>query len=518
MTQRDVGILNFFSCDSDDGELSLMTHSWCPSSSSSSDSAETSDDDDSLGIGGDDEYFGEGGCVGEITRATRLLDGAGRPSDLLEALYAAARGNDVAALRLMLRGAAAGPTVPGGPSAPRPPRRRRRRWVPRFCAGLDPDAAEPGTGRTAAWYAACAGSCDALAELAGAGADLDGKSLQGVAPLHIATAMNEPSATRVLLELGADPEVRNLHGATAAWMAASAGHRDVLAVLIGCGVDVNAPDRAGVSPALAAARKGRTEALWLLCRCKADFERSSDAGDTCVTVAVDNNDREIIRVLAYALNAVPSDEDPPPNILGAPSASGEPPLCRAARLGHYEAFIQLLCAAPHNVTATDPRGRHALLVAAGRGRLRTVRAICNLGPPLASAALDAADDEGHAPLSAACAGGHADVAGLLIAAGADATPRRPTGQGPPVPVLLTVAREGHAGVARALLENGADAGVVCGGGHTALSEAAKAGHMELCRVLMGHGAGRSVRERRAAAQRARRYRHWYVAAFIEAAG
>eukprot|EP00588_Corethron_pennatum_P035717 CAMPEP_0194348394 /NCGR_PEP_ID=MMETSP0171-20130528/106513_1 /TAXON_ID=218684 /ORGANISM="Corethron pennatum, Strain L29A3" /LENGTH=369 /DNA_ID=CAMNT_0039115733 /DNA_START=191 /DNA_END=1298 /DNA_ORIENTATION=- len=38
MTQRDAGILNFFSCDSDDGEMSLMTHSWCPSSSSSSDS------------------------------------------------------------------------------------------------------------------------------------------------------------------------------------------------------------------------------------------------------------------------------------------------------------------------------------------------------------------------------------------------------------------------------------------------------------------------------------------------
>jgi ankyrin repeat protein len=91
------------------------------------------------------------------------------------------------------------------------------------------------------------------------------------------------------------------------------------------------------------------------------------------------------------------------------------------------------------------------------------------------------------PLWEAARAGHADVARLLLAEGADANV--PRGQDLSVP-LHAAAGEGHLGVVRLLVAQGADVGVQDAGGETPLDWAAGAGRNEVVDFLKQQGAAK----------------------------
>lgn len=102
-------------------------------------------------------------------------------------------------------------------------------------------------------------------------------------------------------------------------------------------------------------------------------------------------------------------------------------------------------------------------------------------------------------MSRACYWGDDLAVRMLLAAGADPSgpkdyiqfrSRYKLGYEPSLH-LVTAARRGHLLVVRQLLDSGAQANLVEGEGHTALSVAAREGHAEVVRLLLTFGADKS---------------------------
>ena len=125
--------------------------------------------------------------------------------------------------------------------------------------------------------------------------------------------------------------------------------------------------------------------------------------------------------------------------------------------------------------------------AAMRGDTDGVRALIEGG-----ADVNAALGDGMTALHWAAERGDADLADLLLAAGAEAEPTTRLGAYRP---LHLAARGGHASVLRALLEAGADAGAgTATGGVTPLHMAAASGSAASVALLVAHGADVDRRE------------------------
>jgi uncharacterized protein len=101
-----------------------------------------------------------------------------------------------------------------------------------------------------------------IAALIDAGADVNGPTSTGAAPLHFAAASGHVDAVSTLLEHGADPNIReNAAGQTPLMFAAAANRAEVITALIGHGADASIEskvvDAKTVADADAAARRRR---------------------------------------------------------------------------------------------------------------------------------------------------------------------------------------------------------------------------------------------------------------------
>jgi ankyrin repeat protein len=172
---------------------------------------------------------------------------------------------------------------------------------------------------------------------------------------------------------------------------------------------------------------------------------------------------------------------------------GVTPLSLACANGNA-AIVELLVESGADPNTTLPGGETVLMTAARVGALSSVKALLSRG-----AAVDAKDERrGQTALMWAAAEGHADVAGALIAAGADFRARLGSGFTP----LLFAVREGRSGVVKLLLEAGADVNEIVpldgrrrsyGGrlppaGASALLIAVMNAHFELASRLLDAGA------------------------------
>jgi ankyrin repeat protein len=148
-------------------------------------------------------------------------------------------------------------------------------------------------------------------------------------------------------------------------------------------------------------------------------------------------------------------------------------------------LLSVVLSAALAVAASDARGGN-IHDAAREGDLERLRAILEESPSL----VDSRDENGMTPLHLACRGVHVDVAGFLVAAGADVTATDDNGVTP----LHSVAFRGNMELCRLFIDNGADIDATITGGTASIHLAVRAGHTGVVEVLLDSGAGVDTRD------------------------
>lgn len=261
-------------------------------------------------------------------------------------------------------------------------------------AGADVQAAGPG-GVTPLALAVVKGE-NALAEkLLQAGARPGGLTPDGSRLLPWAIRHGRMLFVRSLIKAGADPHQKDADGSPLLHVAMAAGRKDLALELIHLGADCGATDAAGESALVIALRKGWTEQVEPLIRRGADPNLPDAEGLTPLARAIQERNLP----LASTLRQLGAVADP---------ASLHRELIAAYRAGETEKLGWLL----RFGAEPSPAGRPCLIRrAAADARLGELHLFLGYARRVPDGLL-----------SDACRLGHADLAALLLAHGADPNP------------------------------------------------------------------------------------------------
>ncbi len=238
--------------------------------------------------------------------------------------------------------------------------------------------------------------------------------------LHLAAHMSDKAIIRLLLDFGADMEGRDYFEMTPLHYAARTWWEDQGAVelLLARGASIDAGDFLGRTPLAHAARAGNMAVVELLLAHGANVHPRDNMGETPLHLTKDNDIAELLITNGADVNAKDND--------------GEAPLYRAKDKN----IAELLIAKGADVNARDDIGRTPLheIVWSGKNAI-------DLGkyrdPYFVAKAPYRAEDR--------------DIAGLLIAKGADVNAKSYDGRTP----LVIAINEGHYDVADLLRRHGA---------------------------------------------------------------
>lgn len=248
-------------------------------------------------------------------------------------------------------------------------------------------------------FSAVDGGCvDLVTELLDHGASVEARDRFGARPLSHAARFGHLPVVGLLLTRGAPLDARNLAGASALFAAIERGHVPVALRLIERGADVNLPGRSGVTPISVAAYVGN---------------------DT----------------IAEALLAHGADER-------APDQTGKPPIVYAAAGARFDVVTRLL--GRHvDINARYANDLTLLMWACGPDESVAEAQAIKLASYLldAGAHIDDRDARGRTALMIAAEGGRADIAGLLLARGADPSLKDMAGHRAADLTVLTALRE-----------------------------------------------------------------------------
>lgn len=276
----------------------------------------------------------------------------------------------------------------------------------------------------------------------------------------------DAEAVRVLLDDGADPDTRQTDGATALHWAAFRQNIEIMTLLIEAGADVNAVNRLGASPLFVAAKGGHAGMISRLLEAGADPDIALPMGETPVMTAARSGAAEGVRHLAEA----------GANVNASERSRGQAALMWAAAQGHVGVARVLVDAGAELEARSTVRPRLMFAEASNGG------------------AFDQGITEqlgGYTPLLFATRNGHGGVARLLIEAGAEIDGAAGNGASP----LVVAVHSGHFALARRLLELGADPNAI-GAGYNALHAAVLRGDLDTVNALLEHGADPDVRLQR----------------------
>jgi ankyrin repeat protein len=275
--------------------------------------------------------------------------------------------------------------------------------------------------------AARAGDACAAAAALDAGAATQSGDRRGRAPLAIAAAGGHEACVALMLARGAAAGAADCVGDTALHRACTQGNGPIASALIAAGADVNAADEDGWTPLHWAAKCGHEAAVAVALAAGAD------------AAATNNVRRAHIRRLTVCARALTPR--------------------RACLLSQDGATALQLACSDAVRAALSPRGARALLAAVRAGDAAATAAALDAG-----ADADGADESADTALHYAVWKGHADVAAVLLARGAE--PSRGNAWGStPLHLAAAQPRSSTGGadaadgcVLRALIAAGADAG------------------------------------------------------------
>lgn len=169
-----------------------------------------------------------------------------------------------------------------------------------LAAGADPNLSM-NDGRSPLHYAAVKCHIKVFVQLIEKGARIDGQSVRGSTPLHLAS-MRCPDVTRLLLEYGADPNVENVAGDTPLTLAVECFNAKNIKLLVDAGaiVDHKSSMDGGTALHLASTSISLSCVIALL-EAGADIEaKTKDSEMTPLMLAVDNANLELVKFLVEA--------------------------------------------------------------------------------------------------------------------------------------------------------------------------------------------------------------------------
>jgi ankyrin repeat protein len=278
-----------------------------------------------------------------------------RAQEPVDLFYKAIRGNDVAALRTLVRSANVN--------------ERDKR------------------GATPLLYAAAYGSSEAMRVLVNAGAEVNASNDFGATPLM--WAITEPEKVRLLLAHGAEVNARSKMGRTPLWLAAAHdGASATVKMLLDRGADLGVRDDRQSTPLLAATASNDLASVRLLLEKGAGANDKDAVGMTPLMYAASNGNQKAVELLLARgadVNAVSL-----PGIAGTvkngPIALGSlTPLLLASTYGGPE-IVKTLLDAGANVDAQDVRNMTSLMLAIATDHAdpRTVRLLLDRGAAVAT--------------------------------------------------------------------------------------------------------------------------------------
>ena len=374
-------------------------------------------------------------------------------------------------------------------------------------------------------YACTHGSLCLVKALFGKGANANVHGENGLTPLIIASASGKYEIVRYLVEeKEAELELVQVQGCTALMAAALNGKSEVVEYLLERGANPKAESEHGWTSLMFASEGGHLKvAKALVKKDKSILDLRNNAGNTALMVAAANGQLEVVEYLCGE-GADPS----------AHNSSGWNALLGAAKAGNPELVRFLIDTAgldPNHKTAT---GWTPLINAVDWKHMEIIRLLVEKG-----ADIEARDGEGNSPLRRTISWPkNPEVAKLLVELGADVNAEDSHGN----TVLYLVAVEGDPEMASYFLENGADPnkrsryGVEMdyGNFNWVMEEpqrrggnleyplicAASAGHLDLVKLLVEHGAdmGAKTVDGLSALDAAKKEGHPEIAEYLESKG
>lgn len=374
--------------------------------------------------------------------------------------------------------------------------------------------ASPKTKQNALHTAAAAGRPELFEVLAALGLSVNGRDKDGNTPLHLAAAGGHADAMRKLIDMGADPNIRNTNIETPLYVAAEKGFGegvDLLITLPRVAREVNshANYSSGFTPLMVAAHKDFPAVIEKLFNVGADINQTDNRNRNSLYIAAEAGNVEAAKKLVR---------------LGADAGKGQLPRSSHTPLLHnigraqYREMLAVLVGAGADIDAADTGGNTALHRACDMTHADKIRALLDFGadpnlvndygqraldelidnytyrmtdaPELVAALLQkgaspdispvAEIQEG--PLHRAAQYGHCRSVELMLQHNAmvDGYSRGFS----PKTALLLAAEHGHATVAAALLEKGANPLKTDGQGRNALHLAAHNGNEALVTLLL----------------------------------
>lgn len=262
--------------------------------------------------------------------------------------------------------------------------------------------------------------------------------------LAAAAEHHDVQLLRQLLESGADVNSRLIDGSTALHVASKANHLDVVKILLDAKADPNATNRYGITPIYSAARNGNVEILSALLDAGADSNTILPTGETVLMLATKTGIPEAIEVLLDSGAAVDATDE----------QYQQTALMLAARENHT-AVAQLLLRRGADVNAQTRIGPKPEFLPACRFRKGSSCGSEGIGVSrkgLPDRGEFAGAPGGMTPLLYAARDGHAEVARILLDAGAKI---EMTDANAVTPLLMAVINNQLA-VAELLMQHGAN--------------------------------------------------------------
>lgn len=354
-------------------------------------------------------------------------------------------------------------------------------------------------GRTALHLAASRGHIEVVRLLLANGADPNSRErVSGATPLHLATEVDHKEMAELLLGRGADVNARYKQiNITPLQIAASQGNKDLVTLLIAHGADVNARYesnwyKSDWTPLRYAIQNCNTEMIKLLIDNGARLDVTDRRGRNLATVAMYNEDREIVELLLATgaditihLAAFAGDIEKTKSLIdegidiNLQNEIGYTPLHYAAMAGNTQ-VIELLIAegARIDINSSEDFKRKVyspLHLAVNCGRTEVARLLISKG-----ADVEKKDAGDCTPLNLAAYMGHKDIVEILLAADAQVDAQNRENHTP----LYSAARAGQPDIVELLLNNGADITVGYIGQKIVLSDMTNKNPQEIAEQLV----------------------------------